>query len=98
MKYTKGEWEARQTLCGDFEVESEVVGELVNVACAYLVPIVSADGEHSLGSVIANANLIASAPDLYEALEEAFDSLANDYPNSPLAIKVGHAIMKAKGK
>ena len=49
---------------------------------------------------IANANLIAAAPDMLEALEEAITSMvASGYPVSHVAIKAGlKAIAKAKGE
>jgi hypothetical protein len=50
----------------------------------------------------ANANLIAAAPELYAALEDAFSDLnlywRGDFTNRALAMKIQAALSKARGE
>ncbi len=51
------------------------------------------------GDVIANAHLIASAPDLYEALEAIRDNeVVRAVCPSPLWAKMADALLKARGE
>ena len=95
MEYTKGEWKAKQMPYGDYELTSKVADENVCVACVYLVPIASADGETSLGSAEANAHLIAAAPAMYEALEEAMRFIPK---LSKVVLKGNQALALARGE
>lgn len=58
VEYTKGEW--RRTIIG---MESKVVDDKVDV-------IAHLECRNTLEEIEANAHLIASAPDMYEALKD----------------------------
>ena len=93
MEYTKGEWKANYT-----------GSKLVSVDCSSRAEVVAICGKNkwikTRDEQIANAHLIASAPDMYEALKE----LSNYHPKQGyeqwliLLNKAQQAIAKAEGK
>lgn len=101
MKYTKGEWywEYNDQMHHNLRTKSthpsgcEEDKHILFVAPDFL-------GEDSLINE-ADANLIASAPDLYEALRllQANVRMAQVVPDTdPIMIKVQQALAKAEGK
>lgn len=97
MKHTPGPWKARHSGFGD----AEVVGSEITGIPAPFTPTV-------IGSRLnwADANLIAAAPELLEALERVVDLLGPD-PIKEVTIEpitvglmkdIGAAIAKAKGE
>jgi len=82
MNYTKGEW--RYTIIG---LESKVVDERLGI-------IAHVSERNSLAEIEANAYLISAAPDMYEALKEAFEKSHNP----EVEIILMKALAKAEGK
>jgi len=95
MNYTDGEWTPYQLRSNNVSICVKTEGDLVAVEIASLNTLLGYD------VVIANANLIAAAPDMYEALK----GLMRDYstnPNSDIfyaaCLKAREALAKAEGK
>ena len=89
-----------QPFCGgiDWPYRTINVGE-ETIAIVPAQAVTKIIGQHSnplKGSAEANAQLIASAPDLYEALKEAKDRFGNY--NIFWVSTVGKALAKAEGK
>ena len=92
-EYTKGEWELEQhgdnamlVVCGDKTIARTSNGSTID----------------DLVEIIANANLIAAAPDLYEALKE-LNKLQKQgnikiHGNSKVRDVIRQALSKAEGK
>lgn len=72
-KHTPGPWSARQTRLGSWRIE----GPRLASSSHRLSPIVLADvlshGQLPPGETVANARLIAAAPELLEALQKVSD-------------------------
>lgn len=83
MEYTKGKWNAT------------VDGILVNCNKGAICQLHKTK-EMSSEEVKANANLIASAPDLYEALILVYSEPKRFAPDE--LAKIGKALAKAEGK
>ena len=80
MEYTKGEWTADKTVTGaEVGVDDDVIADVYSC--------------HT-GIALANANLIAAAPDMYEALSQ----LRNDSQWAKLRPNTREAIIKALAK
>ena len=84
-EFTPGPWKIDKCQCG-------------HSACrSYLVSAIGSDGRCSL----ADAQLIAAAPDLYEALNELFELLEDKMPDWYLKRHfntASHALIKAGGE
>jgi len=103
MEYTKGEWEAEQSYSGDFLVK---VGEFrPTVICHTRQDISRIDYDE----MRANANLMAAAPDMYEALRDVlllhgkdFDKLHRGVGGTTFwgksLLAAVNALAKAEGK
>ena len=87
MEYTKGEWKALKRF---------PPSPLFNVFCD------GKDGVEIIATKVkeANAHLIASAPDLYEALKvyEMFSGLSLERQDREAFAKAHKALLKAEGK
>ena len=92
-EFTKGPWVQNES----YDIEIWGNGELV---CN--IPTWDPDntGYNVCNEVAANANLIAAAPDMLEALEQAVTSMLDSgYSTKHLSVKAGiKAIAKAKGE
>ena len=87
-KFTKGPW---------YVYNNGFYLEITN-ECGQEAPIISISDIHDKN--IANANLIAAAPDMYEALldccGECVDTFESD--SACRVCSVGHALRKARGE
>ena len=96
-KHTPGPWVVLIDHLGENEIE------IVGNAGTHSVPVADIMlDEHTtfappLAEAMANARLIASAPDLLEVLEEASDPI-NGYLHGPLLDRARAAIAKARGQ
>ena len=90
MEYTKGEWKQHEHLD---------TGEMFITSNAKNIAFTSRPRtkEDKL-EVGANAQLIAAAPDMYEALISASGSLKLYDPGSPAIDEIAKALAKAEGK
>jgi predicted small metal-binding protein len=92
MNYTKGGWKSAYIGQGMYNIE-------INGDTNDVVAIVDNYYEHHNGDAI--ANLIAAAPDMYEALEAIVDHFRHnhdDYYISDLCTDALAALNKAEGK
>lgn len=90
MNYTKGEWKRSiAPPIGAFDIATYSEGLSTTIARVHAHP----EG-------LANANLIASAPALYEALREIKDNWGGRdlQDDDKLTAKINQALAKAKGK
>lgn len=92
MEYTKGEWKVDYR--GSVGHIKAVIGDISPTVCRYSPP------PHCASYIPeeeqkANALLIASAPDLYEALKLALNFIGQD---KQARIIVEHALTKAEGE
>jgi hypothetical protein len=87
MKYTPGPWTVNSQKFAEPHVEFSDIGQAWNSYC-----LVKGTNR------IHNANLIAAAPNLFEALEAVSAFYRLDSESSELAIKVRQALAKARGK
>ena len=95
MNYTKGEWEASKTLNFTGTLVSYITCGNKTIAQTRL-----SDNEDTKEENQANAQLIASAPDMYEALLVAkgnMEALHVD-PQDPMYLEIKKALAKAEGK
>lgn len=94
-EFTKGSWVVSEASC----VELEILSSDNIFICS--TPNIDPDntGFNVCNETAANMDLIAAAPDMFEALEYCLDSLGNEYalPNECIA-EVRSAIAKAKGE
>ena len=83
MNYTKGEWE---------------INRLGKIGMPHTYQIFC-DGYKVAGAIFnkANANLIAAAPDMYEALKSVLPLITTEW-NGPLQERARQALAKAEGK
>jgi hypothetical protein len=102
MNYTKGKWKYHEELGAKF---SRISGE-ETVVCGLPNPIPTGDDEQDikeLNEMRANANLIAAAPEMYEALKAAQLYIArielnkNQLERTPLEKQIMQALTKAEG-
>ncbi len=92
MNYTKGEWKVSSTAF-DRAYQTFVVNEDLEL-------ISEATGDSPEES-IANANLIAAAPNMYEALRKArqhFGHMILTYEEAQVVTVIDEALAKAEGK
>lgn len=91
MEYTKGEWKVEPI------IKNTTFGIFTEYHRYELARVFIHNGEQE-----ANANLIASAPDLYEACKEALDIFtqydATKGVVSGISLKLNEAKRKAEGK
>jgi hypothetical protein len=93
LNYTKGEWEIRGDNQGCKVIEVKTLPLFVVEEIGFTT------GINNENQDLANANLIASAPDCYEALKELFNQVeANITPSLVTLEKCFKAIAKAEGK
>ena len=93
LNYTKGEWYLND-LHGHFDLRCDC-GDGRNIDIAHIWK-----GIHTHGG-IANAHLIASAPNLYEACKGALnmlDAIDHIYPTPKTQQELKEALAKAEGK
>lgn len=108
MNYTKGEWRLEHLLAGQYPVYIyDENGMAIAEATNRLDGI---NNEKAKEEMIANARLIAAAPDMYEALKAVLSSaVCDDFDKSGLAIThyaidgnirklINQALSKADGK
>ena len=94
MNYTKGEWKVAPAI--DIPYKTSVMVGRLTVADIVEMPV--------LGEAEANTNLIAAAPDMYEALKRVvkyFDRIIADTSEkyeSAMVLQAKAAILKAEGK
>lgn len=94
--HTLGEWELTQS--GDHTIDVCVIRDEIRSVVARLHVELLAD-EHG-GSILANARLLAAAPDLLAACEDmigSFDAVGRDGIFPSEARRMRAAIAKAKG-
>jgi len=96
MEYSKGDWKIYQLKSNNVSVCVKTEGDLVAVEIASLNVLLGYD------AVVANAQLISAAPELYEACNLALQYfLAHDIDNkviSGMSLQLNEAIAKAEGK
>lgn len=98
-KWTPGPWTARRAAAPndgeyDYGIGAEVDGRLQCIAEAF-----GRCGVTSFPPAEANANLIAAAPDLYEALVEARERMVGSSPGlKALIAKTDAALSRARGE
>ena len=87
MEYTKGEWMLRK---------DGMTVETAHAPCGHVIAMMNGIGD----KVQADAHLIASAPDLYEALKEAEQHLImlGAKSDSYARRNIKQALAKAEGK
>ena len=92
--YTKGEWLPYQLKSNNVSVCVKTEGDSVAVEIASLNTLLGYD------TVVANANLIAAAPDLYEACKEARRNIdLTGYVTVVTIVNfIDKALAKAEGK
>jgi hypothetical protein len=96
MEYTKGEWRVVADPLGKF---TDIFGEI-----GMPITTITHSGMN-IGQDIANAHLIAAAPDMYEALKMALDALRAllyEHPDDDIGSAqkevIEKALAKAEGK
>ena len=92
MKYTKGEWRANIP-----DYDTSFVATVTRNTPNFL-PIATGIYGSNWGEIKANANLIAAAPDLYEACQFALDVLLIDGDKDNAKYWLKKALTKAKSK
>ena len=103
MSYTKGPWKAVRTVADDFSIISMSPDVGWGPLAKVLNPI---EGELSPLEVEDNANLIAAAPEMYEALKAILEETENLIGNGNLEAlyvsksfaKLHKALAKVEGK
>lgn len=92
MNYTKGEWKI-------LHVPEAHQPFLIGIGLDDNHPVATVTKTHFPDEAKANAQLIASAPDLYEALKDLLaDTDKTGYTSVPHIIKATEALAKAEGK
>jgi hypothetical protein len=93
MNYTKGEW---------IKGSKGSIDDKGGFPIAIVYPDTRLSSKDSIAKREANAHLIAAAPDMYEALQEALGIFPGDWINQPylvdIHIKIQQALAKAEGK
>ena len=84
MEYTKGKWESGNKGKQLFIIWQEDVGIIADVS------VINPEW-------LANANLIAAAPNMYEALKQVLDHIEASAENQDLLMTIGKALNKAEG-
>ncbi|HBL4693687.1 hypothetical protein INP82_22720 [Citrobacter sedlakii] len=102
FKGTKGEWDWEENSASQVDDSTCIeVRSGGGPQIAYLQSFVGWGSDHERNATIANANLIAAAPDLLEALQEVTGSLGvmvMDADSCPEILKARAAISKALGE
>ena len=95
MKYTKGKWEVKAQSgmlgVGVVSVHTEVDGKKIFICD---LPV------KDIKETIANANLIAAAPEMLEVLKKVLINMSEHYGDVPTkdAIKINDLIARSEGK
>lgn len=99
MNYTKGPWEIRETLHGDFDIDtSSAEPRLGYIGWEGLATFYGSDDNRRVGREVARANatLAAAAPDLLKALLAIADeTVRTDGAFAAIAIKRFRVIARA---
>ena len=108
MKHTKGKWFPRKCTDGEIDIASHLSETMESPSIAIVQPVSSMLAKVGGGTTEANARLIASAPDMLEALLQINNlELDDSFGDHKIALldwakKVGKiartAIAKAEGK
>ena len=96
-KFTKGPWKAT------YDSQLQAAIEIYNTEDRVLVAVLpDRDTIEAMSEIEANANLIAAAPDMYEALECACDKYCIGYAGDSLVkcedCVIQKALLKARGE
>ena len=96
-KFTKGPWKAT------YDSQLQAAIEIYNTEDRILVAVLPDRGTvEAMPEIEANANLIAAAPDMYEALECACDKYCIGYAGDSLVkcedCVIQKALLKARGE
>ena len=97
MKFTKGPWKAT------YDSQLQAAIEIYNTEDRVMVAVLPDRGTiEAMSEIEANANLIAAAPDMYEALECACDRYCIGYAGDSLVkcedCVIQKALRKARGE
>ena len=86
--FTQGKWSA----CVDWSVDIlDGKGRVIGTFCDIV-------GAHEEGETMANARLIASAPRMYELLQEAFLALQRADADEPLRFAIDECLCRITGE
>ena len=94
-KFTKGPWTAT------YDSQLQALIEIYNTEDRVMVAVLPDRGTiEAMSEIEANANLIAAAPDMYEALEEVWRILDSTMPLSRdnRADRIKRILCKARGE
>ena len=94
-KFTKGPWKAT------YDSQLQAAIEIYNTEDRVMVAVLPDRGTiEAMSEIEANANLIAAAPDMYEALEEVWRILDSTMPLSRdnRADRIKRILCKARGE
>ena len=94
-KFTKGPWKAT------YDSQLQTAIEIYNTEDRVMVAVLPDRGTiEAMSEIEANANLIAAAPDMYEALEEVWRILDSTMPLSRdnRADRIKRILWKARGE
>ena len=93
-QFTKGPWKAT------YDSQLQAAIEICNTEDRVMVAVLPDRGTiEAMPEIEANANLIAAAPDLYEALEEECDNCTTMFASRACSnCKIFKALRKARGE
>ena len=99
MKHTKGKWFPRKCTDGEIDIASHLSETMESPSIAIVQPVSSMLAKIGGGTTEANARLIASAPDMLEALQEICGDiwLLDDVPPDELTYDRLYKILKDIG-
>lgn len=93
-KFTKGPWKAT------YDSQLQALIEIYNTEDRIIAVLPDRGTVEAMPEIEANANLIAAAPDMYEALEEVWRILDSTMPLSRdnRADRIKRVLLKARGE